>query len=176
MISIHAPRTGSDDLQWMFVDDTSNFNPRSPHGERLNSFASGLRLLNFNPRSPHGERLRTNFSTDRNGIISIHAPRTGSDDGNPSWQPFAQFQSTLPARGATGTNGALQIVKRISIHAPRTGSDGRGTRPMYTSSISIHAPRTGSDQALTQIITSRTRFQSTLPARGATLLVFWKQL
>ena len=34
-----------------------NFNPRSPHGERLD-VAGGLllRRFNFNPRSPHGER------------------------------------------------------------------------------------------------------------------------
>ena len=33
------------------------FNPRSPHGERPQNQAAGLRLGNFNPRSPHGERL-----------------------------------------------------------------------------------------------------------------------
>ena len=56
-ISIHAPRTGSD-------------NPRRNHARQQ---------IYFNPRSPHGERLniicqRSNFQS-----ISIHAPRTGSD-------------------------------------------------------------------------------------------------
>ena len=38
-----------------------------------------------------------------------------------------QFQSTLPARGAT-TFGALKdMIENISIHAPRTGSDIRYT-------------------------------------------------
>ena len=57
-ISIHAPRTGSDVVgndNYIFI---TNFNPRSPHGERL--YRSNLRAsaIYFNPRSPHGERLR----------------------------------------------------------------------------------------------------------------------
>ena len=55
-ISIHAPRTGSDFMIWT----------NSTHG------------LNFNPRSPHGERLVALQDGDA-GRISIHAPRTGSD-------------------------------------------------------------------------------------------------
>ena len=34
LISIHAPRTGSDDYQKRLTCDMINFNPRSPHGER----------------------------------------------------------------------------------------------------------------------------------------------
>ena len=58
----------------------SNFNPRSPHGERpMRIAALSPRWLHFNPRSPHGERLATVHS-DFGGVrISIHAPRTGSD-------------------------------------------------------------------------------------------------
>ena len=33
-ISIHAPRTGSDDSQVLSEQGRCNFNPRSPHGER----------------------------------------------------------------------------------------------------------------------------------------------
>ena len=79
-----------------------------------------------------------------------------------------QFQSTLPARGATTAQRANHCRLSISIHAPRTGSDGFlpsgpaaasvfqstlpargatlrfGRRPRR-SCISIHAPRTGSD-------------------------------
>ena len=79
-ISIHAPRTGSDmealarTFQWL-----ANFNPRSPHGERLSRLNCVIQSSDFNPRSPHGERLRPYL-----------------------WIPNAiQFQSTLPARGAT---------------------------------------------------------------------------
>jgi len=57
-------------------------------------------------------------------IISIHAPRTGSDDtvliDNPKQR---LFQSTPPARGATVPDKRGSAAKAISIHAPRTGSD-----------------------------------------------------
>ena len=79
-----------------------NFNPRSPHGERppLREALTGRH--DFNPRSPHGERPRVHahgladvrFQSTlpargatagkvlhaRGGNISIHAPRTGSDN------------------------------------------------------------------------------------------------
>ena len=102
--------------------------------------------------------------------ISIHAPRTGSDAfARVSRKDSAQFQSTLPARGATGKRDVIRRALEISIHAPRTGSDGRECRFPRKSrhfnprsphgerqhsgrcwtrwaSISIHAPRTGSDR------------------------------
>ena len=79
--------------------------------------------------------------------ISIHAPRTGSDGG---WKKLygkeAEFQSTLPARGATTRRLFPIIFDGISIHAPRTGSDGQQQYQYEkTIFISIHAPRTGSD-------------------------------
>ena len=37
---------------------------------------------------------------------------------------IAQFQPTLPARGATYNSAVVHLYKRaISTHAPRTGSD-----------------------------------------------------
>ena len=58
----------------------------------------------------------------------------------------AEFQPTLPARGATshpltGQNRAVAI----STHAPRTGSDADPSNLGYPLCISTHAPRTGSD-------------------------------
>ena len=56
-ISIHAPRVGSDYfiLRVEFI------------------------ISNFNPRSPCGERLVTDFILFHVTEISIHAPRVGSD-------------------------------------------------------------------------------------------------
>ena len=59
-----------------------------------------------------------------------------------------QFQSTLPARGATSKLLQVQKEGAISIHAPRTGSD-----PLV----------------LRRGVPSYIAFQSTLPARGATV-------
>ena len=56
-----------------------------------------------------------------------------------------EFQSTLPARGATRTIKKSCKNIWISIHAPRTGSDQIFIVRIHHMSISIHAPRTGSD-------------------------------
>ena len=77
-ISIHAPRTGSDRRKRRRGQRFFHFNPRSPHGERRTGAPSRLRRRYFNPRSPHGER-QFGFGALNSFIISIHAPRTGSD-------------------------------------------------------------------------------------------------
>ncbi len=123
---------------------------------------------NFNPRSPHGERLHRRAPYGVLRPISIHAPRTGSD-ATPEWlancsanfnprSPHGerrsaclrrglgiQFQSTLPARGATSRRRHASLRRSISIHAPRTGSDWSRSPSPAQRFISIHAPRTGSD-------------------------------
>ena len=83
---------------------------------------------------------------DAGYIISIHAPREGSD---------------LAARAHPGVGG-------ISIHAPREGSDFRFTSVYNKRRISIHAPREGSDTSQLSRPARHRRFLSTLPARGAT--------
>ena len=78
-ISIHAPRMGSDKMVCLPAALSQDFNPRSPHGERLLRLAFLMRISNFNPRSPHGERR------------DAHVYSNGD----------TRFQSTLPAWGAT---------------------------------------------------------------------------
>ena len=124
IISIHAPRTGSDDEEKLLLLELLHFNPRSPHGERHHRRADCPIRFDFNPRSPHGER--------RCRIPGIPCR--------------ALFQSTLPARGATWYNIIVRGWCVISIHAPRTGSDDvDGAVDVVHLAISIHAPRTGSD-------------------------------
>ena len=83
--------------------------------------------------------------------ISIHAPRTGSDpEKHQRRTSRRRFQSTLPARGATRKPPAAHQPPEISIHAPRTGSDTDGDAQAPPRKISIHAPRTGSDPAAHQ--------------------------
>ena len=172
-------------------------------------------MKHFNPRSPHGERLQGIFSRRSSSTISIHAPRTGSDCSTSSVPSSPiRFQSTLPARGATFVAVFRERGDLISIHAPRTGSDFGGNSEshvgqyfnprsphgerlqatcllFYYPLISIHAPRTGSDSfgffkhcanshfnprsphgerpsCPPRKQNGNSRFQSTLPARGAT--------
>ena len=56
VISIHAPRAGSDDNGNNKTTPSSDFNPRPPCGERLCSCRTGRSRLYFNPRPPCGER------------------------------------------------------------------------------------------------------------------------
>ena len=99
----------------------------------------------FNPRAPRGARRR-------------------SDDG---WNRAIWFQSTRPARGATGPaqrmfspnvcfnprapRGARHNRllcgwwSSVSIHAPRAGRDPDAFQPEQSVFVSIHAPRAGRD-------------------------------
>ena len=126
-------------------------------------------------------------------VISIHAPRTGSDGGAGAVRGGKRSISIHAPR--TGSDGGGRIptlyAQSISIHAPRTGSDKHPNttrrKPPYfnprsphgerqstgaplsaSQGISIHAPRTGSDKPPTPQNIFVRRFQSTLPARGAT--------
>ena len=168
-ISIHAPRTGSDVRHLAKEFDTWHFNPRSPHGERLGRHQQSIQRIYFNPRSPHGERPQQRIAYFTAMLISIHAPRTGSDAAMSAMlKPKRTFQSTLPARGATARHPHPSPHNQISIHAPRTGSDVSGAMEDADGEISIHAPRTGSDSTNNPFSAVHFRFQSTLPARGAT--------
>ena len=147
-----------------------NFNPRSPHGERHGERGADVYLLAFQSTLPARGATPVLMAAARGTDISIHAPRTGSDE----------ISALAPSD------------REISIHAPRTGSDTlRITSRWLTSWISTHAPRTGSDDCAVRAAskaawdfnprsphgeqqqgigtTSITKlFQPTLPARGAT--------
>ena len=170
-ISIHAPREGCDKQGGFSISTGENFNPRTPRGVRPHHIID-LYLCAF---------------------ISIHAPREGCDaflprSGRPAdhfnprtprgvrLQAFSalkeerEFQSTHPARGATGL---LPYTRSWSRYFnPRTP---RGVRPDARLSgverwkISIHAPREGCDTDINGNPAGGQVFQSTHPARGATL-------
>ena len=137
----------------------TDLHPRRRHGSR-----------HFNPRSPHGERLDT-----ATGSVCVET-----------------FQPTLPARGATisgswSAAGGSDFNPR-SPHGERRPRPGRRTAPCHHFNprsphgerrdraegivarrrISTHAPRTGSDKPASWSCISTSRFQPTLPARGAT--------
>ena len=190
-----------------------HFNPRSPHGERrprllssriskifqstLPARGATLKVLMeanmntyFNPRSPHGERLEYCQNDVIGLLISIHAPRTGSDGERSARTTADQISIHAPRTGSDDSAGRVPIFSSISIHAPRTGSDLVLALLSDGFCISIHAPRTGSDgkvrtknicrrnfnprsphgerQKVSTTISLWKSFQSTLPARGAT--------
>ena len=145
-ISIHAPRTGSDEKCLRTGTTTLLFQSTLP-ARGATTPKNILRRITpyFNPRSPHGERPKHGSTRIPGEDISIHAPCTGSDT----------------------ERDTLKQQLDISIHAPCTGSDiFICPCPLYKP-ISIHAPCTGSDATLPHAY-RQPRFQSTLPARGAT--------
>ena len=150
LISIHAPRVGSDFSRIFTVAALRLFQSTLPvwgatfsalsDTTQARQFQSTLPVwgatahacamfrvaLYFNPRSPCGERLRGLPLFRANTDISIHAPRVGSDPNM----------------------GLCARLRLISIHAPRVGSDRRGVEMFLADApISIHAPRVGSDNA-----------------------------
>ena len=78
------------------------------------------------------------------------------------------FQSTLPARGATGERAHTARMLLISIHAPRTGSDGALKKLFPSLLFQSTLPARGATQRPARAA-SRQQFQPTLPARGATV-------
>ena len=79
-------------------------------------------------------------------IISIHAPREGSDCRILALTFFLRYFYPRSPRGERHNNNTAKTIAQISIHAPREGSDWNGT----------------AEQKKEQL------FLSTLPARGAT--------
>ena len=169
VISIHAPRVGSDPRCSVFPARSMNFNPRSPCGERRRRFYLLQVHLDFNPRSPCGERPRDARTRARAPYFN---PRSPCGE--------RRFFSASPA-----------VSQRISIHAPRVGSDARirtcskphanfnprspcGERqcPTIASLAPFYFnPRSpcGERRTLMQLAWHGSRFQSTLPVWGATL-------
>ena len=147
-ISIHAPREGE----------------RTLCGERLRDH-----YTDFNPRSPRGERRPSGEPHMIIAGISIHAPREGSDREQSVFFAFAfQFQSTLPARGATCGLKPSDFFAEFQSTLPARGATLTTVSPAHLWLISIHAPREGSDVAVPCDRAGDMGFQSTLPARGAT--------
>ena len=146
IISIHAPRAGSDKRPHPRSCSTMDFNPRSPCGERplgcdpcehgqqfqstlpVRGATAGAREVversDFNPRSPCGERPKSyaRGMTDRD------------------------FNPRSPCGERPSLRTRMESFGVISIHAPRAGSDGLQAGVIMQVLISIHAPRAGSDQ------------------------------
>ena len=103
--------------------------------------------------------------------ISIHASREGSDlPVDFLLRRQYAFQSTLPAREATLPEITLdEYLKDFNPRFPRGKRpiDSHIQRP--TLIISIHASREGSDLVMFPSFAISLRFQSTLPAREATI-------
>ena len=170
-----------------------------------------LPRTNFNPRSPDGERRSDHCRCHYRPEISIHAPRMGSDLSNDCKNSFTPlFQSTLPGWGATLTRIFRHSTstyfnprspdgeRRVAIpcwmyygtefqstlpgwgatrDTPKSGRlpynfnprspDGERLyvlpRPLPCEHISIHAPRMGSDHLYCEVMMMTADFNPRSP-------------
>ena len=85
------------------------------------------RAAHFNPRAPRGARPVFSFSVyPRRGFQSTRPARGATGYPTTTWLLYYRlFQSTRPARGATKPVFSLFEMRTISIHAPREGRDYR---------------------------------------------------
>ena len=145
-ISIHAPRAGSDGAHRTRRKRKRNFNPRSPCGERPSKGRTPTIFGSFQSTLPVRGATRAYFNIDEfrtfqstlpvrgatrwdigelpSDIISIHAPRAGSDHvRHRIWHPHNHFNPRSPCGERLLRQADLLIGILISIHAPRAGSD-----------------------------------------------------
>ena len=85
------------------------------------------------------------------------------------------FQSTPPARGATGRNYQKQAIPFISIHAPREGGDAKGWGLVAKQEISIHAPREGGDSSALMLWLFPPDFNPRPPRGGRPALTIYRK-
>ena len=122
-ISIHALLAESDIRRYRKFVKATDFNPRSPRGERRRAIWGVVCSRDFNPRSPRGERPYAVFRLP-----------TGR-----------RFQSTLSSRRATLLAAFYRKQRIISIHALLAESDMRTIQKRRNLRISIHALLAESD-------------------------------
>ena len=124
--------------------------------------------VNFNPHSPRGERPKGQIPTWIRFDFNPHSPRGERPLLPAQLRQATQFQSTLPARGATFCLYSMGSLRVISIHTPREGSDPKSGGCSYSADyFNPHSPRGERPQIWGMFLFGRL-FQSTLPARGAT--------
>ena len=103
---------------------------------------------NFNPRSPHGERLSVS-SMLSTIYISIHAPRMGSDPADPDMCHRRLISIHAPRMGSDLVyRDAEECEYNFNPRSPHGERRRTWTLPRLTNGISIHAPRMGSDKSI----------------------------
>ena len=145
-VSTHAPLAGSDRRLSAVDHDFLLVSTHAPlAGSDRTSGISPSPLRCFNPRSPCGERPNP----------TAVAPM------------FAEFQPTLPLRGATAVPDQPGATSLFQPTLPLRGATGSPCLMVHALDVSTHAPLAGSD-LLFGAIDDFFEFQPTLPLRGAT--------
>ena len=147
-ISIHAPRTGSDSkARERIIDgEISIHAPRTGSDLMLSGYFYSH--YNFNPRSPHGERRRSESKVSSNKHFNPRSPHGERLVMAWSWKTTRYFNPRSP-------------------HGERPVGHGGANRERDFNPRSPHGERRWVSRGTDEV----GRFQSTLPARGATARV-----
>ena len=169
VISIHAPRVGSDfaPFGWWRLGLISIHAPRVGSDRSIRTTEGDSR--HFNPRSPCGERRVGVTVQTLSSYISIHAPRVGSDElAGLDWCAVILFQSTLPVWGATIAAKATRSSAGFQSTLPVWGATSSTCRTLSESSHFNPRSPCGERRCDTAVSDEYEIFQSTLPVWGAT--------
>jgi len=111
-VSIHAPRVGSDQRLCRLRQRASGFNPRPPSGERRLLYRFSSHCFAFQSTPPEWGATDTQTLQYKQTIVSIHAPRVGSDQAaNARAIPDNSFNPRPPSgeRLILGVHSVLQF-------------------------------------------------------------------
>ena len=122
-----------------------NFNPLSPHGERLERHSTRFWCFHFNPLSPHGERLYNRLKGGVPMKFQSTLPAWGETSMDTNSTMAAQVQSTLPAWGESGNQSPVKFKRRFQSTLPAWGETRQALHHQRSHIISIHSPRMGRD-------------------------------
>ena len=192
-VSTHAPLAGSD-LSYSFAAFSKGvFQPTLPlRGATVPMLLVGILLWRFNPRSPCGERRKPECFTVAADGFQPTLPLRGATRSRCRCHARWQVSTHAPLAGSDRLQVRFCVRSiPVSTHAPLAGSDVlAGERALRARDVSTHAPLAGSDSAcsmtgcgaasfnprspcgerreITDFVRSVSKFQPTLPLRGAT--------
>ena len=162
-ISIHAPRVGSDRCPRRRSRSGTDFNPRSPCGERRWTPSTTPEPSYFNPRSPCGERRYSIKIRVLCHLFQSTLPVWGATANSDKCTFRTVFQSTLPVWGATSRRRRGREYEVFQSTLPVWGATYPPAGAGPEAGISIHAPRVGSDLRFSGTTTTRTDFNPRSP-------------
>ena len=171
VISIHAPREGCDQAALRTGRAGGPFQSTHPaRGATLDVYGHVTDQMKFQSTHPARGATSPPAASTTGCTISIHAPREGCDCLMcPTWTQWQDFNPRTPRGVRRVHDTVFQVQLPISIHAPREGCDyGTSTYDLAPTNFNPRTPR-GVRLMMYHTSTNTETFQSTHPARGATV-------
>ena len=169
LISIHAPRVGSDAGEKL-KNERDGISIHAPRvGSDSSASRADSRAGDFNPRSPCGERRQSARRRKRRKPFQSTLPVWGATRSCPRPRPSRRNFNPRSPCGERQTGGVIGVPGMdFNPRSPCGERPGQAPCEGLPVRISIHAPRVGSDKGLDEIKDRKSKFQSTLPVWGAT--------